>query len=115
MTNQEQQIAKYTRSELSSIPVFVPKQRYQVYSRHWSSNIEDNNEHENEELPTSKIQIMNQNTWSCIVISLLFTVLFYATFFAILSIITIYIYRAAAKKTTDLVMKYENGTTIIGM
>lgn len=117
MTNQEEQLATLTRSELSSIPVFVPKQRYQVYSRHWSSHIEDNIEHEyeNEELTNSKNQIKHQNTWSCIVLSALFTVLFYAIFLAIVSVIAIYIYRAAKKKSTQFEMKYENRTTIVGI
>lgn len=115
MTNQEEQLATLRRSELSSIPVFVPKQRYQVYSRHWSSHIEDNIEYENEELTTSKSQIKHQNTWSCIVLSVLFTVLFYAMFFAIISVIAIYIYRAAMKKSTQFDMKYDNRTTIVGI
>lgn len=117
MTNQQQQqqqqLSTYTRSELSNIPVFTPKQRYDVYSRNWTASSNQDNNDESNPLPVSTNQIIkNQKTsWHCILLSVFFTVLFYAVFLAAFTVIAVIIFRLGKEKSDDIEMMYKNRTS----
>lgn len=112
MTHQEPELtlATYTQSELSRIPVYAPKQRYNVYSRHWTSSIDDNVHVENNTLPISTNRTKQPNTWRCLILSVLLTVLFYTIFVAAFSVIAVYLYRVIKDRTDEIEMKYMNRT-----
>ena len=111
-------LSTYSRSDLSNIPVFVPAQRYNVYSRPWSSTmppVDDANVNDpllmtttTTTTTTTTNQMKRRNTWSCMILSILFTVLFYAVFFGIAAIIAYMVVRLFQKEKDEFEMNVMN-------
>jgi hypothetical protein len=102
---------KFNRMKLSDIPVYVPKQRYDIYSRNWSTVITDSS---NVSITSTDQNVSKRNenivlhdtitiqttpkTWYCIIMSILFTILFYITCLGFIPIMTYVIYRLIRNK-----------------
>jgi hypothetical protein len=119
MVQPSHQRSTYSRMELSDIPVYIPKQRYDIYSRNWSTGsaiptnsttLNESKENENIALNDSSTIQTKRRTWCCLIMSILFTMIFYILFVGFIPIIAYMIYLAIRHKFDNSPLNRQNGT-----
>jgi hypothetical protein len=117
-----------TRWDVTSIPVFVPKQKYDVYGRSWLTTINNNNNDENMSNVLNSAQkydwkrsgshntiIPTKRTWCCIIMSTLYTFIFYSLCLGTIPIVVFYVYNSFKTTVSSVDEDLNNNKNNTGM